>query len=63
MSIFWIQILVLIFQIKIKTKTSTSQTKTGFFSGIASMLNQQEFSDITFMVEGKPFYGHKIIIS
>ena len=27
------------------------------------MLNQREFSDVTFMVEGKAFYGHKIIIS
>jgi len=31
--------------------------------GIHSMLNKQEFSDITFMIEGKPFYGHKIVIS
>lgn len=27
------------------------------------MLNKQEFSDITFMIDDKPFYGHKIIIS
>ena len=27
------------------------------------MMNKPEFSDVTFFVEGKPFYGHKIVIS
>jgi len=27
------------------------------------MLNNEEFSDVTFMVENKKFFGHKIIIS
>jgi hypothetical protein len=26
-------------------------------------MNQPEFSDITFIVEGKPFYAHKIVVS
>jgi hypothetical protein len=27
------------------------------------MLNKEEFSDVTFVVDKKKFYGHKIIIS
>jgi len=27
------------------------------------MLNKPEFSDVTFLVEGKKYFGHKIIIS
>ena len=33
------------------------------FTGLASMLNKEEFSDIIFIVEGRKFYGHRIVIS
>lgn len=40
-----------------------SSTQQKFFKGVLSMLNQEEFSDIIFRVDGKNFYGHRIIIS
>lgn len=30
---------------------------------LADQRNQPEFSDITFMVENKPYYAHKIVVS
>ena len=39
------------------------QVRRNLFGGILQMLNKQEFSDVTFVVEGRKFYGHKIIIS
>ena len=33
------------------------------FSGLHSMLNKKEFSDVTFNIENKAIYGHKIVIS
>ena len=31
--------------------------------GIALLMNKEDFSDVTFMVEGRPFYAHQCIIS
>lgn len=36
---------------------------TRLTSMLADQRNQQEFSDITFMVEQKPYYAHKIVVS
>lgn len=51
------------FSISEKEQLSSKKQKENLHSGIADMLNKEEFSDVTFEVEGKLFYGHKVIIS
>lgn len=38
-------------------------SKNRLLQGIRDYANQQEFSDITFIVEGKKFHAHKLILS
>ena len=37
--------------------------QTRLIGGLYGMLNNPEFSDVSFIVDGRKFYGHKIIIS
>lgn len=41
----------------------STSSKSKLVKNISEFINMEDFSDITFIVEGKKFYAHKLIIS
>lgn len=39
------------------------KSKNKLLASVADYINREEFSDITFLIQGKKFYAHKLIIS
>ncbi len=41
----------------------TTNSKNKLLNNIREYTNSEEFSDITFIVEGKKFFAHKLVLS
>ena len=48
---------------KLEANEISSEAVTNLITNMRKLLNANEFADVVFMVEGKPIYGHKAILS
>lgn len=46
-------------ELKLRNENSHNKLQTN----LRDYCNKKEFSDVIFIIEGRPFYGHKVILS